>query len=337
MIYYIRDEEGSLIGLKYNDTMYYYIKNMQEDIIGITDSNNNLLCSYLYDSWGNIISIKDNDGNIINDTSHIGIINPYRYRSYYYDSETKLYYLNSRYYNPEWGRFINADSFVYTAQDMHSTNMYVYTENNPICRVDILGAFWFTVAGGVVGGIIGFVVNGVCNVISGENFFNGWLGALVSGVYYGAMSTTSLNYTYTGQIAMNYGSAFINSSINGINDMINGSYKSGDIIMNTIIDGTTATVVTAPIKTNENWIRPTKPSTSFFGKYQQKLAINQALTSIKSNSVAQKIKMAYDYFKKKHKEELEKKYGKPASGAGFGGGASGNSGFGGGGSSGRVF
>jgi len=94
VIYYIRDEEGSLIGLKYNNEIYYYIKNMQEDIIGITDSNNNLLCSYLYDSWGNIISIKDNNGNIIRDTSHIGIINPYRYRSYYYDNETKLYYLN---------------------------------------------------------------------------------------------------------------------------------------------------------------------------------------------------------------------------------------------------
>ena len=94
MIYYIRDEEGSLIGLKYNNEIYYYIKNMQEDIIGITDSNNNLLCSYQYDSWGNIISIKDNNGNIIRDTSHIGIINPYRYRSYYYDNETKLYYLN---------------------------------------------------------------------------------------------------------------------------------------------------------------------------------------------------------------------------------------------------
>ena len=137
MIYYIRDEEGSLIGLKYNDTMYYYIKNMQEDIIGITDSNNNLLCSYVYDSWGNIISIKDNDGNIINDTSHIGIINPYRYRSYYYDSETKLYYLNSRYYNPEWGRFINADELIKSENNKY--NLYTYCNNNPIKFADYNG------------------------------------------------------------------------------------------------------------------------------------------------------------------------------------------------------
>jgi len=139
MIYYIRDEEGSLIGLKYNDTMYYYIKNMQEDIIGITDSNNNLLCSYLYDSWGNIISIKDNNGNIIRDTSHIGIINPYRYRSYYYDNETKLYYLNSRYYNPEWGRFINADVYLGCTGDILGYNLYLYVSNNPVNNSDETG------------------------------------------------------------------------------------------------------------------------------------------------------------------------------------------------------
>ena len=145
MIYYIRDEEGSLIGLKYNDTMYYYIKNMAEDIIGITDSNFNKLCSYEYDSWGKIISIKDNDGNIITDASHIGLINPYRYRSYYYDSETKLYYLNSRYYNPEWGRFINCDSII--KADENKYNLYTYCKNNPINYSDPSGKFLEAFAG----------------------------------------------------------------------------------------------------------------------------------------------------------------------------------------------
>jgi len=112
---------------------------MQEDIIGITDSNNNLLCSYLYDSWGNIISIKDNNGSIITDTSHIGIINPYRYRSYYYDNETKLYYLNSRYYNPEWGRFINADVYLGCTGDILGYNLYLYVSNNPVNNSDETG------------------------------------------------------------------------------------------------------------------------------------------------------------------------------------------------------
>ena len=136
MIYYIRDEEGSLIGFKYNNTLYYYIKNMQEDIIGLTDSNHNLLCSYEYDSWGKLISIKDNNGSIITETSHIGYINPFRYRSYYYDNETNLYYLNSRYYNPEWGRFISEDDVTGEFGNVLSHNMYLYSFNNPINNND---------------------------------------------------------------------------------------------------------------------------------------------------------------------------------------------------------
>ncbi len=156
MVYYIRDEEGSLIGFKYNNTLYYYIKNMQEDIIGITDSNYNLVCSYEYDSWGKLISIKDNNGNIITNTSHIGYINPFRYRSYYYDNETKLYYLNSRYYNPEWGRFINADRFISTDTGIIGFNMYAYCNNEPISRKDYSGSFFGLVFGmfAVTAGII---------------------------------------------------------------------------------------------------------------------------------------------------------------------------------------
>ena len=103
MIYYIRSA-SELIGLKYNDDIYYYIKNNQNDIIGITDSNYNIIANYKYDSFGNIISITDNEGSIITNNNHIAIINPFRYRCYYYDRETNLYYLNSRYYNPEWGK-----------------------------------------------------------------------------------------------------------------------------------------------------------------------------------------------------------------------------------------
>ena len=141
MIYYIRDEEGSLIGLKYNNKIYYYIKNLQEDIIGITDSNYNEVCRYEYDSFGRIITIKDNNGNIIEDESHIGIINPYRYRSYYYDKETSLYYLNSRYYNPEWGRFINADGIIGNPNEEIYYNLYGYTRNNPVKHIDSEGEF----------------------------------------------------------------------------------------------------------------------------------------------------------------------------------------------------
>lgn len=136
MLYYIRDDNNNLIGFKTNNTTYYYKKNYQNDIIGIYDNNYNLIVSYEYDDYGSILSIKDNNGIEITDPNHIGNINPFRYRSYYYDKETNLYYLNSRYYNPEWGRFINADSIIGTKDDHVGYNLYSYCENNPINRTD---------------------------------------------------------------------------------------------------------------------------------------------------------------------------------------------------------
>ena len=115
--YYIYDENGQIIGMMYDYNRYYYIKNAQNDIVGILDSSLKQVVTYEYDSWGKIISIKDAYGNNVTSSTHIGKINPYRYRSYRYDEETGLYYLNSRYYNPEWGRFINADGIVFNLMD----------------------------------------------------------------------------------------------------------------------------------------------------------------------------------------------------------------------------
>lgn len=147
MIYYIYDDLGSIIGFKYNNEMYYYMKNLQNDIIEILDSNLNSICKYTYDSFGNILSIVNNNGlDISNDESHIANINPFRYRSYYYDKETKLYYLNSRYYNPEWGRFINADGIIGVEDNITKYNLFVYCENNFVNKVDYDGNLAITVS-----------------------------------------------------------------------------------------------------------------------------------------------------------------------------------------------
>ncbi len=134
-IYYLYDLTG-LLGFKYNNDTYYYIKNIQGDIIGILDQNYNEIVTYEYDSWGKLLSIKDNQGNEITDETNIGIINPFRYREYYYDTETGLCYLNSRYYNPIWGRFLNADGILGANQDIHCYNHYAYVSNNPITNLD---------------------------------------------------------------------------------------------------------------------------------------------------------------------------------------------------------
>lgn len=152
-LYFMRDSMDNLFGFKYNNDMYYYIKNIQNDIIGILDSNCTLVAKYKYDAWGKVISITDeNDNDVSNNIDHIANINPFRYRSYYYDKETKLYYLNERYYNPEWRRFINSDS--YNGQiggNILEHNIYAYTLNNPIIHYDENGTFSLLLTASIIG------------------------------------------------------------------------------------------------------------------------------------------------------------------------------------------
>ena len=166
VIYFIRDVNGRLIGFKYNTEKYYYIKNIHDDIIGIQNETLEIVAKYIYDSFGKIISIIDKYDNEITDVTNIAYINPFRYRSYYYDDETNLYYLNSRYYNPEWRRFINADKILGSNQGISNYNSYVYCSNNPIVFSDPSGQSIFKTIFNKVKTIISTVVSSVKNSIS---------------------------------------------------------------------------------------------------------------------------------------------------------------------------
>ncbi|MBO5966936.1 MAG: RHS repeat-associated core domain-containing protein [Clostridia bacterium] len=100
----------------------------------------------MYDAWGNILAITDGNGtDVSNVADHIANVNPIRYRSYYYDRETNLYYLESRYYDPETGRFLNADNLGYMEPGtVAGLNLYAYCLNNPVVRYDPTGkiAWW---------------------------------------------------------------------------------------------------------------------------------------------------------------------------------------------------
>ena len=125
---------GAPLGFTYNGTSYFYLLNLQGDIIGIYDANGNVVVGYYYDTWGKLVSIY----GTLADT--IGVKNPLRYRGYYYDTETSLYYLQSRYYDPETGRFISRDSYLIAGNDIiQGTNMYAYCYNNPVMYVDPTG------------------------------------------------------------------------------------------------------------------------------------------------------------------------------------------------------
>ena len=108
---------------------YYYILNLQGDVVQIIDANGVMQAEYIYSPWGEVVSAEGD----------LAEVNPLRYRGYYYDSETGFYYLQSRYYDPENHRFINADSFASTGQGIVGTNMFAYVNSDPVNCIDADG------------------------------------------------------------------------------------------------------------------------------------------------------------------------------------------------------
>lgn len=129
------------IGFELNDIQYFYISNINGDIVGITDADGKLLAKYFYDEWGKLSNIETAEENNEEQLS-IAEINPLRYRGYYYDSETGMYYIQSRYYDPDLCRFISADDFENLSTNKKQlTNTYLYCFNNPIMYIDYNGEY----------------------------------------------------------------------------------------------------------------------------------------------------------------------------------------------------
>ena len=145
------DQQGNRVGMADGkNNFYYYIYNVQGDVIALADaSTGKLVVTYTYDAWGKLMELKDTTAN------SVGTQNPFRYRGYYYDAETGLYYLQSRYYDPEVGRFINADGQL--NEGVLGYNMFAYCENNPVMRDDPTGHFWGVLLG--VALVVGIVAS----------------------------------------------------------------------------------------------------------------------------------------------------------------------------------
>ena len=164
------DEMGRPFAVKYSKnngtkfTNYFYALNQQGDVVkifrpvAVTDANGNTTgytektyATYTYDAWGKLIGITNSAGtSIINKqttSTALANLNPLRYRGYYYDNETGFYYLQSRYYDPAVGRFINADIYSSTGQGFVGTNMFAYCRNNPVNRTDSCGCMDISVIG----------------------------------------------------------------------------------------------------------------------------------------------------------------------------------------------
>ena len=184
------NEYDELIGFKYNQDQYYYVRDVLKNILGIVDSTGNLVVKYSCDAWGNQ-QVLDANGVIVTDTSFIGHINPFRYKGYYYDVETGLFWCNSRYYNPEWGRWISPDSIEYLdPSSINGLNLYAYCGNDPVNNLDPNGHAWYHWALAAVAAVA-VVALSVCTA-----------GAIIAAAPAVAGYATTLAVAYTGSLAL---------------------------------------------------------------------------------------------------------------------------------------
>ena len=195
--WYYYDATG-IVGIEHDGVRYYFQKNLQGDVARIFNANGYLVARYVYDAWGNH-TVYDSNGNINTDENFIGNINPFRYRGYYYDVETGLYYLNTRYYDPFACRFINADDISYIEPEtIGGLNLYSYCGNNPIMFTDPEGKFLVSfmaslaiaaligscvgVAGTLLSDIVTSALNGNWQFSSWETYLGSAIGGAVGGV-----------------------------------------------------------------------------------------------------------------------------------------------------------
>ena len=186
---FIYDNNGKPYAFYYDGTLYYYITNLQGDVIRIIDTAGATICTYTYDAWGRLLNSS---------TNQIFKANPIRYRGYYYDTESGLYYLGSRYYDPAVKRFVNSDGFASTGQGFIGCNMFVYCNNSPVSNSDSQGMILETVGAAILGGALaGAVVSAASSVfnaaVNGDSVSLKTVGAAaLQGAVEGAISGLSV-------------------------------------------------------------------------------------------------------------------------------------------------
>ena len=132
IIWYCYDSQANLISVTIRGITYFYVRNVQGDIIALVDADGKVVVKYTYDSWGKVVAVTGE----LADT--VGAQNPFRYKGYYYDNETGMYYLKSRYYDAEIKRFICADVGITSIiKDTKGNNLFCYCFNNPLNMKDM--------------------------------------------------------------------------------------------------------------------------------------------------------------------------------------------------------
>ena len=212
----------------YNGTAYAYVKSLQGDIVAILDEAGAVVVSYVYDAWGTPI---DKSGTL---AETLGTLNPFWYRGYVYDEETGLYYLRSRYYNPNLGRFVNADRVFDANASVTTYNQYAYCDNCPVIYLDSEGRGLFTSL--VIGFVVGALVSGIIEAAKGGDVED----IIISAVAGGVSGLISVIPVFT--------NPYINSAIMGGVGNAVGAWIGGDIdsiydVIDNFAEGAVAGVV----------------------------------------------------------------------------------------------
>ena len=221
------DSSGSVVAVDYSTdngstfNTYYYLRNAQNDIVKLIDNSGSTVVEYCYDSWGKLLSTS---GSL---ASTLGKNNPFRYRGYVFDEETGFYYVSSRYYDPEIGRFINADDIAYLGmRGLTSYNLFAYCGNNPVMGYDPYGTFdWSSFGKGA--GWLAIGITAICVGVS----------VLTCGVAAPAMMAVAAVTVTAGALTAVNGVSELGEAATGHNfvrdDVFRGNEKAYDVYSNT--------------------------------------------------------------------------------------------------------
>lgn len=202
---FLYDHTG-VFAVKHNNATYFYRKDAQANIIALLDNTGVVVVKYKYDAWGKCQTIV-----VDTNATEIATLNPFRYRSYYLDTETGFYFLKTRYYDPEIGRFMTIDDLSYLdPETINGLNLYAYCFNNPVMLTDRYGctAWWEWLIAGVI----------VASLIVGSVFTGGLLGAAMIGAAIGAGISLGSQALFTGQL--NWGQFALDIGVGAITGLL---------------------------------------------------------------------------------------------------------------------
>lgn len=274
---------------------YRYERNIFGDITRIYNSEGSIEATYVYDAYGRvkvINSIGEEDTNI----EFIGNINPFRYRGYYFDIETGLYYLNSRYYDPELGRFISPDTMEYLSpNNINGLNLYCYCNNNPINKYDSTGHFGIWAIIGIVWAaiLLGGGAQLASNALAGETGSDLWRGVAGSALGSGVNALALILAPFTGGASLAFAAglgAVVQTGVDTLETVIRGENVNGlqtvaDLGINFVTTFAGNWLGAKLVPTNSGWFQTKNFLSVFIKPYGQKILLQTAIGAGLSGTV----------------------------------------------------